>query len=163
MTNSSRHLSLAKIVVHGLALTPLAALFWQARAVARTGSNALGADPVAEIEHRLGIWALRFLLITLAVSPLRQLTGHAVLIRFRRMFGLYAFAYATLHFAAYLLLDLRGFGLQVSRTSPSGPTSPSVSPLGCCWCRSRSLRPRAGCAASADAGDCCTRRCMRSL
>jgi methionine sulfoxide reductase heme-binding subunit len=101
------------MAAHGLALTPLAVLLWQAWAVARTGSDALGADPVAEIEHRLGIWALRFLLITLAISPLRQLTGQAVLIRFRRLFGLYAFAYASLHFAAYLVLDLRGFWLQV--------------------------------------------------
>ncbi|MBL0227589.1 MAG: sulfoxide reductase heme-binding subunit YedZ [Thermomonas sp.] len=70
--------------------------------MAKTGGNALGADPVAEIEHRLGLWALRFLAVTLAITPLRQLTGWNVLVRFRRMLGLYAFAYATLHFAAYL-------------------------------------------------------------
>ena len=81
--------------------------------VAKTGSNALGADPVAEIEHRLGLWALRFLLLTLAITPLRQLTGWNVLARFRRMLGLYAFAYATLHLAAYLGLDLRGYWMQV--------------------------------------------------
>jgi sulfoxide reductase heme-binding subunit YedZ len=101
------------MAVHVLALTPLAILGRQVWDVARTGSNVLGADPVAEIEHRLGIWALRLLLITLAITPLRQLTGQPVLIRFRRMLGLYAFAYACLHFATYLALDLRGYWLQV--------------------------------------------------
>lgn len=102
----------AKVAVHLAALTPLAILLWQAWAEIQ-GSNALGADPIAEIEHRLGIWALRFLMITLAITPLRQLTGWSVLVRFRRMLGLYAFAYASLHFAAYLGLDLRGYWMQV--------------------------------------------------
>lgn len=102
-------LALAKTVVHLAALTPMAILAWQVFDVARTGSNALGADPVAEIEHRLGLWALRLLMATLAVTPLRQLTGQPVLVRFRRMLGLYTFAYATLHFSAYLVLDLRGY------------------------------------------------------
>lgn len=108
-----RSLILPKTAVHLLALTPLAILLWQMWATVTAGSNALGADPVAEIEHRLGLWALRFLMITLAITPLRQLTGWNVLVRFRRMLGLYAFAYATLHFAAYLGLDLRGFWMQV--------------------------------------------------
>lgn len=103
----------AKTVVHGLALTPLAVLAWQFLDVYRTGSDALGADPVAEIEHRLGIWALRLLLLTLAVTPLRQLLKQPLLLRFRRMLGLYAFAYASLHLAAYLVLDLRGYWTQI--------------------------------------------------
>ena len=107
-----RSLILPKTAVHLAALTPLAILLWQTWTVAQ-GSNALGADPVAEIEHRLGIWALRFLMITLAITPLRQLTGWNVLVRFRRMLGLYAFAYASLHFSAYLGLDLRGYWMQV--------------------------------------------------
>jgi sulfoxide reductase heme-binding subunit YedZ len=106
-------LFLTKTAVHLAALTPLAILLWQMLGVAKTGSNALGADPVAEIEHRLGLWALRFLMITLAITPLRQLTGWNGLVRFRRMLGLYAFAYASLHFAAYLGLDLRGYWMQV--------------------------------------------------
>jgi methionine sulfoxide reductase heme-binding subunit len=99
----------AKTVLHVLAATPAAWLAWQISEVARTGSNALGADPVAEIEHFLGLWALRLLMLTLAITPLRQLTGQAVLVRFRRMLGLWTFAYATLHLSAYLVLDLRGY------------------------------------------------------
>ena len=110
---TARKLLVAKTVVHLAALAPLALLLWQMWAVAKMGSNALGADPVAEIEHRLGLWALRFLVLALAVTPLRQLTGWAVLVRFRRMLGLYAFAYATLHLAAYVGLDLRGYWTQL--------------------------------------------------
>ena len=110
---SSRGLVIAKTLVHGLALTPAAILAVQVREEFLTGSGALGADPVAEIEHRLGLWALRLLLITLAVTPIRQITGQAMLVKFRRMLGLYAFLYATLHFAAYLVLDLRGYWTQI--------------------------------------------------
>lgn len=113
MPKRSPALIAAKTLVHALCLTPLAILSWQFWDVWRNGSDALGADPVAEIEHRLGIWALRLLLIALAVTPLRQLTGQAVLIRFRRMLGLYAFAYASLHLAAYVALDLRGYWAQI--------------------------------------------------
>ena len=63
-------------------------------------------------EHTWG-WALRLLLLTLAVTPLRQLTGEPRLLRFRRLLGLWVFAYASLHFAAYLVLDLRGWWAQV--------------------------------------------------
>lgn len=113
MPSTTKGIIAAKTLVHLAALTPLAILAWQFWDVYRSGSDALGADPVAEIEHRLGLWALRFLMIALAVTPLRQLSGQAVLIRYRRMFGLYAFFYATLHFAAYLGLDLRGYWTQI--------------------------------------------------
>jgi len=99
----------AKALLHAAALAPLAILGSQVWEVWQTGNDALGADPVAEIEHRLGLWALRLLMATLAITPLRQLTGQAVLVRFRRMLGLYAFFYACLHFSAYLVLDLRGY------------------------------------------------------
>lgn len=104
----------AKAVVHALVLTPLAVLAWRAWQVG-SGANidALGADPVAAIEHELGTWALRLLLLTLAVTPLRQLLGRPELLRFRRLLGLWAFAYASLHFTAWLVLDLRGWWSQV--------------------------------------------------
>ena len=113
MARTSRGIVAAKTLVHLLALTPALVLAWQIRTEAMTGSGGLGADPVAEIEHRLGLWALRLLMLTLAITPLRQLTHQPVLIRFRRMLGLYAFFYATLHFAAYLVLDLRGYWSQI--------------------------------------------------
>ena len=114
MRKTPAALILAKTAAHALALAPLAWLSWQFWQVASDADiDALGADPVAEVEHRLGLWALRLLLLTLAITPLRQLTGQPVLLRFRRMLGLYAFAYASLHFAAYLALDLRGYWTQV--------------------------------------------------
>ena len=113
MPNASKRLIAAKTLVHALCLTPLAILGWQFWEVFKTGSDALGADPVAEVEHRLGLWALRFLILVLAITPLRHLTGQTGLLRFRRMLGLYVFAYATLHFAAYLALDLRGYWTQI--------------------------------------------------
>ncbi|KAF1717984.1 protein-methionine-sulfoxide reductase heme-binding subunit MsrQ [Pseudoxanthomonas yeongjuensis] len=113
MAKTSPGLIAAKTLVHIAALIPLAILAWQFYDVWKTGSDALGADPVAEVEHRLGLWALRLLMIALAITPLRQLTGQPMLIRFRRMLGLYAFFYACLHFAAYLGLDLRGYWTQI--------------------------------------------------
>ncbi|KMM76056.1 sulfite oxidase [Xanthomonas sp. NCPPB 1128] len=113
MAKTSASLIAAKAVVHALALAPMAYLGWQFWQVWQSGSDALGADPVAEVEHRTGLWALRLLLLTLAITPLRQLTGQSVLLRFRRMLGLYAFFYATVHLAAYLGLDLRGYWTQI--------------------------------------------------
>ncbi len=113
MASTSRGLIAAKTVVHLLALLPAALLAWQFYEVWKHGSDALGADPIAEIEHRTGLWALRMLMITLAITPLRQLSGKPVLLRFRRMLGLYAFFYACLHFSAYLGLDLRGYWTQI--------------------------------------------------
>lgn len=102
----------AKTLVHGLALIPFAWLVWDIY-LAATGGDALGADPVAAITHRTGDWALRFLLLTLAVTPLRRLSGRTALLRFRRMLGLYAFFYASAHFATYLVLDLGGYWAQI--------------------------------------------------
>ncbi|MBW8311196.1 MAG: sulfoxide reductase heme-binding subunit YedZ [Rhizobium sp.] len=83
---------------------------WLVRAVVGDG---LGADPVAAITHFTGDWALRLLLLGLALTPLRRLLGQAWLLRFRRLVGLYAFFYACLHLATYLVLDLGGFWAQV--------------------------------------------------
>ena len=68
-----------------------------------TGS--LGANPVEEIQDRLGNWGLRFIMIALAVTPLRRITGRPELLRFRRMLGLFAFFYTLAHFLAWLILD----------------------------------------------------------
>ncbi|MGI9238684.1 MAG: sulfite oxidase heme-binding subunit YedZ, partial [Woeseiaceae bacterium] len=65
----------------------------------------LGANPVEEILDRFGNWALRFIMITLAVTPLRRLTGWNWLSRFRRMFGLFTFFYVLMHFLTWLILD----------------------------------------------------------
>lgn len=72
---------------------------------------ALGADPVKVMLHTCGRWTLNFLMITLCMTPLRQLTHSSLWLRFRRMFGLFAFFYALLHFSVYLLLDQRGNNL----------------------------------------------------
>ncbi len=105
----------AKALVHAAALVPLAWLAWRTWQVIGGGDiDALGADPIVAIEHETGIGALRLLLITLAISPLRQLSGRAVLLQFRRMLGLYAFVYASLHFAAWLALDLVGDVSQIA-------------------------------------------------
>lgn len=66
--------------------------------------NRLGADPVARLEHESGLIALQFLVAALSVTPLREL-ARINLMRFRRMLGLMAFAYACLHFAVWILLD----------------------------------------------------------
>ena len=66
----------------------------------------LGANPVEEIQDRFGNWALRFILITLTVTPLRKLSGWNWLLRFRRMLGLFTFFYALMHFLAWFVLDL---------------------------------------------------------
>jgi sulfoxide reductase heme-binding subunit YedZ len=97
-----------KVAIHALCLLPLLSLSLDAV------RYELGADPVAEITHRTGIWTLRLLLITLSVTPLRRLTKLAVLVRFRRLLGLYAFCYACLHLSTYLVLDLRGYWPQIA-------------------------------------------------
>lgn len=88
-----------KIVVFILCLTPLEWLAWGAY------TSHLGANPIEKITHATGDWTLRFLLITLAVTPLRKVLGVPSLIRFRRMLGLYAFFYGFLHFVTYVWLD----------------------------------------------------------
>ncbi|MGI9292077.1 MAG: sulfite oxidase heme-binding subunit YedZ [Gammaproteobacteria bacterium] len=65
----------------------------------------LGADPIEAIQDRSGIWGLRFLLLTLALTPIRKLTGQIWVIQFRRMTGLYSLFFITLHFLNYLTLD----------------------------------------------------------
>jgi methionine sulfoxide reductase heme-binding subunit len=80
-------------------LGPLGRLGWKAY------SGLLGANPIEVITHSTGDWILIFLLVTLAITPLRKLTGQLWLIRYRRMFGLFAFFYALLHLTTYVWLD----------------------------------------------------------
>lgn len=65
----------------------------------------LGANPIEEIQDRFGNWGLRFLLLALAVTPLRKISGWNWLTRFRRMAGLFAFFYVLMHFLTWLILD----------------------------------------------------------
>jgi len=65
----------------------------------------LGANPAETIQLQTGRWAFKFLLLTLAITPLRRLTGWNVVVQYRRMLGLFAFYYASLHFASYIVLD----------------------------------------------------------
>ena len=85
-----------------LCLLPLAVLLARAFSVAGLG---LGANPIEELLHELGRWGLKFLLLTLTVTPLRRWTGWIWLIGFRRMLGLFAFFYVVLHFTVYAVLD----------------------------------------------------------
>ena len=82
-----------------MALTPFLWLLF------RGVTDRLTANPIEDITLTTGIWALRFLLITLAITPARRLTGWNPIIRYRRMLGLFAFFYATLHFLTYIVLD----------------------------------------------------------
>ena len=84
-----------KPVVFLLALSPLLLLVWRALTMR------LGANPAQAVIWTTGLWALRLLLITLAVTPLRVITGWTELARLRRMLGLFVFAYAVLHFLSY--------------------------------------------------------------
>jgi sulfoxide reductase heme-binding subunit YedZ len=70
------------------------------------GTRLLGSNPIKEAEHFTGRWVLRFLMFALAVTPIRQTLGWNWLQRYRRMLGLFAFAYATLHLSIYFFLDL---------------------------------------------------------
>jgi methionine sulfoxide reductase heme-binding subunit len=92
----------AKPLLFLLCLLPFAWLFYGAYA------NTLGANPAEALIRGSGDWTLRFLCITLCITPLRQLTGQTALARFRRMLGL--FFYGTLHFLSYAWLDM-GFDL----------------------------------------------------
>jgi len=69
-------------------------------------TNNLGINPAETIQLETGRWALKFLLLSLAITPLRRITGWNILIQYRRMLGLFAFFYATLHFLSYWSFDL---------------------------------------------------------
>ena len=86
----------------GVWMVCLAPAVWLGLEAAMDG---LGANPIEEITHRTGWWALLLLTATLAVTPARRITAQPGLVRYRRLIGLFAFFYATLHFLTYLVLD----------------------------------------------------------
>lgn len=96
---TARQIQLAKVVVFLLALLPLAWLINDGL------EGRLGPNHVESITHRTGDWILNFLMMTLAITPVRRMSGWHWLIRFRRMVGLFAFFYACLHFTTYIWLD----------------------------------------------------------
>jgi sulfoxide reductase heme-binding subunit YedZ len=105
----------AKPVLFALCLLPFCWLFWRAWA------DLLGANPAEALIRSTGDWTLRFLCLTLAVTPLRQWLGQPALARLRRMLGLYTFFYVVLHFLAYAWLDM-GFDPQaIAKDIPKRP------------------------------------------
>ncbi len=88
-----------KPAVFLLALVPFALLLHD------LVTDGLGANPIEEITHRTGFWGLTFVVITLAVTPFRRLSGWNGVISLRRMLGLFGFFYVTLHFLTYIVLD----------------------------------------------------------
>src|ERR671922_3056907 len=89
----------SKSLVFVLALTPALWLLFRAL------TNRLSVNPIEDVTLTTGIWTLRLLLITLAITPVRRLTGWNRLIQYRRMLGLFAFFYGCLHLLTYLVLD----------------------------------------------------------
>jgi sulfoxide reductase heme-binding subunit YedZ len=92
-------LRLTKTIIFLSALIPLGRLLWKAF------HDGLGANPIEVITHSTGDWTLIFVLITLSITPLRQITHQYWLIGVRRMVGLFAFFYGTLHFLTFVWLD----------------------------------------------------------
>jgi sulfoxide reductase heme-binding subunit YedZ len=96
-----------KPVVFLVCLIPAALLLWNAYVVVRgtEGLTDLGADPIRALQIRTGLWTLRFLAITLAVTPVRQVLSVGILAKYRRMFGLFTFFYACLHVSIWIGVD----------------------------------------------------------
>ncbi len=99
MTPSNSQLATIKTVLFALCLIP-AFLLWRGFEM-----DSLGANPIEAITRNTGEWTLRFLLITLCVTPLRKYSGWHWVVRLRRMLGLFAFAYGAAHLSTYLWLD----------------------------------------------------------
>src|SRR5574339_1316299 len=105
----------AKPAVFAAALLPFAHLLYGAIA------DTLGANPAEALIRGLGDWTLRFLCLTLAITPLRQWTGWTAVLRWRRMLGLYAFFYGVLHFLCYAWLDMGFDPAAIVRDLPKRP------------------------------------------
>jgi sulfoxide reductase heme-binding subunit YedZ len=92
----------------GFFLFCLGPFVWIVWAIISSGLGAtslLGANPIEATNRYLGDWAIRFLLLALAITPIRQITGWSIIMRFRRMVGLFAFFYVCLHLFSYIVLD----------------------------------------------------------
>lgn len=96
-----RAVTAIKVAVFLLLLIPAGLLFWQGWQSYRGTGDGLGVNPVEAVTHRTGDWTLYSVLLTLAVTPVRRLTGQQWVIRLRRMLGLFAFFYGSLHFLTY--------------------------------------------------------------
>lgn len=101
----SKTLARLKPVACVLCLAPAALLAWNFWGVTHDRPEALGADPVREAEIFTGLWTLRFLAITLAVTPVRELLGVGALAKYRRMLGLFTFFYACIHLSMWIGVD----------------------------------------------------------
>ena len=143
----------AKTIVFVASLVPAALL------VRGMLAGTLGVNPAETVQLGTGRWALKFLLLSLAITPIRRLTGWNIVIHYRRMLGLFAFFYATLHLLSYWSFDL---GFAVGDFAADILKRPFIA-LGfaafVCSCRSRSRPPKAGSAGSASGGRGCIVSC----
>ena len=120
---SKRSIIALKFLLHLLCLAPFAYLLH----LYRNGALALNPDPVNYITHFTGDWTLYILLATLAITPLRRLSPRiSFLVRFRRLIGLYAFFYATLHLATYIFL-FSGYDIATALSAASAQAIPARS------------------------------------
>lgn len=108
-----------KPLVFVLCLVPAALLAWNLWGVTHSRPEALGANPIREAEIFTGLWTLRFLAITLAVTPVRELLGIGALAKYRRMFGLFTFFYACVHLSMWVgvdwFFDWRSMGNEIAK------------------------------------------------
>jgi len=105
MTRNDVIRKIVKPAVFAACLGPLAWIAWTAYSSGFGPSGPLGANPIEYINRYLGDWAIRFLLMALAITPVRGITGWNAIMQFRRMIGVYAFFYVCLHMSSYIGLD----------------------------------------------------------
>lgn len=118
MSRLSKHqLASLKTVVFFVCLVPFAFITWDAV------NGLLGADPIQTLHFRTGDWTLRFIFVTLSMTPLQRLFSSPLPIRFRRMFGLFTFYYATMHLMVWLVLDQ---SLSLNNMREDVPQSPYI-------------------------------------
>lgn len=95
-----------KPVIFAASLIPALYVAWALYSDFAMSTRLLGSNPINEAEHYTGRWTLRFLIATLAVTPARRMLGWNWLIKYRRMLGLFAFAYATIHLTVFFAIDI---------------------------------------------------------